>query len=251
MQTARSPYPVQRQPDEAGDSKESRARQYINFSYYKLDPAWRRLPKEQRDKGITEWLSVYHAFRDRLLIYPYTLFGIRADADFMLWRISYRLEDFVEMATALARTGLGGYLSPTYSYLSMTKRSMYVDKHVHEGQEGDRLTIHVSDAKYLVVYPFEKTREWYLLTSHTRQGMMNEHIEIGHKYPTVKLNTTYSFGLDDQEFVVAFETDHLEDFLDLVQELRGTEGSRYTKRDTPIFTAIAGEIEAVLESLGG
>ena len=100
MQTERSPYPVQRQPDDASDSKESRARQYINFSYYKLDPAWRRLSKEQRDKGITEWLSVYHAFRDRLLIYPYTLFGIRADADFMLWRISYRLEDFVEMATA-------------------------------------------------------------------------------------------------------------------------------------------------------
>lgn len=230
---------------------DSPPRQFVNFSFYKVDPAWRRLPKDEREQGVAEWLAVYREFRQRLMIYPYTLFGIRADSDFLLWRISSRLEDFVEMSSALTRTGLGSYLNVSHSFLSMTKRSIYVDEHVHEGQEGSRLEIRVSNAKYLSVYPFEKTRDWYLLTKHTRQGIMNEHIEVGHKYQTVKLNTTYSFGLDDQEFVVAFETDHLDHFLDLVQELRETESSRYTKRDTPIFSCVRGDIESVLDSLGG
>ena len=76
---------------------------------------------------------------------------------------------------------------------------MYVDHHVHEGQESRRLKITPGRSKYIFIYPFEKTREWYLLTKAARQGMMDEHIEIGHKYPSVKLNTTYSFGLDDQD----------------------------------------------------
>ena len=96
-----------------------------------------------------------------------------------------------------------------------------------------------------------KTREWYLLSMSTRQGIMNEHIALGHKYPSVKLNTTYSFGLDDQEFVVAFETDKPEYFLDLVMDLRETESSRYTVRDTPIFTCILKDIRATLDTLGG
>ncbi|GIX05850.1 MAG: hypothetical protein KatS3mg115_0253 [Candidatus Poribacteria bacterium] len=242
---------MSRYPKERPEGQERQRRQFVNFVFYKVDPAWRRLPKEERQQGVEEWLSVYHQWRQRILLYPYTLFGIRADADFMLWRISYRIEDFVEMSTELARTGFGQYVQPSYSYLSMTKRSVYVDEHVHEDQEGTRLEIRVSNAKYLLVYPFVKSRDWYLLTQHTRQGMMNEHIEIGHKYPTVKLNTTYSFGLDDQEFMLAFETNHLDDFVDLVMELRESQASQYTVRDTPIFTCIRGEIESVLESLGG
>ncbi|MBT3266807.1 chlorite dismutase family protein [Candidatus Poribacteria bacterium] len=250
MQTARGQGGRPAAPQGAS-AAETQPRQFVNFLYCKLDAAFRRLPKDERDRGIAEWLAVYHEFRDRVMIYPYTLFGIRAEVDFMLWRISYRIEDFTEMSAALARTGFGAYVNTAHSSLSMTKRSVYVDEHVHDDQEGARSTISVANRKYLVVYPFEKTREWYRLTSHARQGMMNEHIEVGHKYPQIKLNTTYSFGLDDQEFVVAFETDHLEQFVDLVMELRESEASRYTKRDTPIYTCIAGDVEAVIDSLGG
>ena len=236
--------------DKGGQASEQK-RQFVNFAYYKLDSAFRLLEKAEREAGIAEWLAAYEEFRGRMLIYPYTLFGLRAEADFMLWRISYRLEDFVEMSTALARTGLGRYLRTAHSHLAMTKRSIYVDQHAHPGQEGRRTRISVSDRKYLSVYPFVKTREWYRLTQHARQGMMNEHIEVGHRYPSVKLNTTYSYGLDDQEFVVAFETDRLDDFLDLVQELRHTEASRYTERDVPIFTCIRGSVADVIDTLGG
>jgi nitrite reductase/ring-hydroxylating ferredoxin subunit len=103
---------------------------------------------------------------------------------------------------------------------------------------------------YLFVYPFVKTRAWYALPKEERQRMMDAHIAIGRKYPTVKLNTTYSYGLDDQEFVVAFETDEPADFLDLVMELRETEASSYTERDTPIFSCLAMGLGETLDTLG-
>jgi chlorite dismutase len=95
-----------------------------------------------------------------------------------------------------------------------------------------------------------KTRDWYLLPMTERQRIMNEHIAIGHKYPRVKINTTYSFGLDDQDFVVAFESDTADEFLDLVQELRETESSKFTVRDTPMYTCRRSSLEEMLETIG-
>jgi chlorite dismutase len=100
------------------------------------------------------------------------------------------------------------------------------------------------------VYPFVKTRAWYALPREQRQEIMNVHIAVGHRFPSVKLNTTYSYGLDDQEFVLAFESDYPGDFLDLVMTLRETESSSYTERDTPIFTCVAGSPADVLDQLG-
>jgi chlorite dismutase len=94
-----------------------------------------------------------------------------------------------------------------------------------------------------------KTRDWYLLPQSDRQEVMDVHIRVGSKYPSVKLNTTYSFGLDDQEFVVAFETDEPKDFLDLVMDLRETQSSKFTQRDTPIFTCVQLPIDAILDQL--
>ncbi len=231
--------------------EKSERRQYVNFAYYKVDPAWRRLPEDERTRGKQEFIRVAEEYQGKVLLLPYTTVGIRGDCDFMLWRISYELEMFQEMTSKLLATGLGKYLTTPYSYLSMTKRSIYVDNHTHENQESKRLRIVPGKGKYIFVYPFVKTRGWFLLTKAARQGMMDEHIEVGHRFPSVKLNTTYSFGLDDQEWVVAFETDEPQDFLDLVMALRETEGSRYTERDTPIFTCIKMSLKEVLDSLGG
>lgn len=226
-------------------------RQFVNFSFHKMDSAWRRLPEEERTRGKQEFARVVEEYAGKVIVIPYTLIGIRGDCDFMLWRIGYELELFQEMMSKLLATGLGKYMSTPYSYLSLTKRSIYVDHHVHEGQESKRLQVIPGKSKYIFVYPFVKTRDWYLLTKAARQGMMDEHIEIGHRYPSVKLNTTYSFGLDDQEFVVAFESDKPEDFLDLVMELRLAEASRYTERDTPIFSCIMKSLKEMLDTLGG
>ena len=226
-------------------------RQYVSFTFYKLDPAFRRLPKAEREQGMKEFIDVLEEYDNSsdMILLCYSMVGLRGDVDIMIWRICYSLEEFQKMTTRLLQTGLGAYLNTPYSYLSMTKRSMYMD-FINPEHEEDRTHIIPGKAKYLFIYPFVKTREWYLLTQFTRQGIMDEHIYIGNKYPTVKLNTTYSFGIDDYEFVVAFESDCPDDFLDLVQELRETEGSRYVKEDTPIFTCVAMSIEDTIKSLG-
>jgi chlorite dismutase len=232
-------------------SAEDSRHQYVNFAFYKVDPAWRRLPEEERKRGKCQFIDAVKSYEPEMLVVPYSLVGMRGDCDFMLWRISYDLLKFQEMSAQLLATGLGNYLTSPYSYLAITRRSIYVREHVHADQEGTRLRLTPGKFRYLFVYPFVKTRAWYQLSQHARQGMMNEHIEIGHRYPTVRLNTTYSFGLDDQEFVVAFESDKPDHFVDLVMDLRAAESSNYTLRDTPIFTCVHRELPEMLDLLGG
>jgi chlorite dismutase len=234
---------------------EGQKRQYVNYTFYKVDPLWRRLPEEEREKGKREFAGVMEEYSKRrspnlespMMVYTYSTFGLRADSDFMIWRIGYSLEGFEEMSSKIMNTALGKYLHNSWSFLSMTKHSTYVDKHFHEGQEGRRARIVPSQSKYMFVYPFVKTTDWYLLPMEDRQRMMDEHIQLGHKYPSVKINTSYSFGLDDQEFIVAFETDKPEDFMEVVMGMREQEGRKYTLRDTPIFTCIKKDIGEILD----
>jgi len=237
--------------NEVAEENAKLPRQFVNFAFYKIDPAWLRLDKETRAAGVAELTEVLESFRKQIMVYPYTTFGVRAETDFMLWRISYNLDDFERMSTAMRKTHLGTYLQTPYSFLAMTKTSIYVDDHIHEDQESARNKITVGGAKYLFVYPFLKTRQWYVLPKEERQRIMRGHIKFGHEFPSVKLNTTYSFGLDDQEFVVAFETNFPDHFLDLVQGLRETESSLFTLRDTPIFTCTQQEVETILAHVSG
>jgi len=234
--------------------------QFVKWAFYKLDPAFRRLPKAERDAGIKEFLDVMEDLYPRgEMLRPYTLSGIRGDVDFCLWHVvpcnkdgesPSGLERFQEVNATVLSTGLGAYLTLPYTYTAMTKRSNYTDNHHHEGSENERLRVEPWGAKYLFVYPFVKTRQWYLLPTTERQTIMNEHIKVGHMYPTVKLNTTYSFGLDDQDFVVAFETDYPADFLDLVHHLRETESSVFTVRDVPLFSCVSATVEQIIKNLG-
>ena len=167
----------------------------------------------------------------------------------MFWRISYDLDVMQKMTAEINHTALAGYLETPYSFLSLTKRSQYEDKE-HAAHADSRVRIVPGRAKYIFVYPFVKTRDWYLKDPRQRQRVMDEHIEVGNKYNRVKINTSYSFGLDDQDFIVAFESNYPQDFLDLVMELRETESSIYTVRDTPLFTCVRTEMGDVLEQLG-
>lgn len=228
-----------------GDADGGR-RQVVKFSFYRVDPAWRLLPEDRRVRGKEEFGRAVDSFADKLQVRAYSVMGMRGDADFLLWQIGERLEDIQELATALMRTTMGPHLSMPYSYLAMTRKSVYVSLE----EASARLHLHPADSNYFFVYPFVKTRAWYALSLDERQRMMNVHIAVGRKYPSVKLNTTYSFGLDDQEFVVSFETDEPADFLDLVMELREAESSLYTLRDTPIFTCISMSLREALDTLG-
>jgi chlorite dismutase/nitrite reductase/ring-hydroxylating ferredoxin subunit len=230
------------------DSRETKGRrQTVKFSFYRVDPAWRAFPADERERGKSELCAAIEAFADRLQVRSYSVVGMRGDADLLLWQIGDSLDDVQRLASAINGTAIGPHLSMPYSYLAMTRRSVYVT-----GDEGGRrVQLHPTDSRYFFVYPFVKTRDWYQLPLEERQRMMDEHIGIGRKYPSVKLNTTYSFGLDDQEFVVSFETDEPADFLDLVMELREARTSLYTLRDTPIFTCVAMGLREALDLLDG
>ncbi|HWP39519.1 MAG TPA: chlorite dismutase family protein, partial [Tepidisphaeraceae bacterium] len=196
-----------------------------------------------------QFVSLFAQPRPGFICLSYSTVGLKADCDFLLWRISLSADEFQSHSSAINKTVLGGYLRTPYSFLSMTKRSIYIDKVDPFHTAESRTHIIPGRRKYLFVYPFVKSREWYLLPLERRQQIMDVHIRVGNKYPSVKLNTTYSFGLDDQDFVVAFETDEPKDFLDLVMELRETESSKYTVRDTPIFTCIQMPVEQILDQL--
>lgn len=225
-------------------------RQFVRYSAYKLRPEWRSLESDRKAAGRRELTAVIDELSDGMLIRGYSLMGTRGDADFMLWAAADRLEQIQGLATRIFSTDLGRHLDTTHSYLAMTKKSMYIDKHQHAKQEGERLQVTPVGRNYLFVYPFVKTRAWYSLEIESRQDMMRTHFAVGHKYPNITINTSYSFGLDDQEFVVAFEGDDPGDFLDLVMELRLSKASSYTERDTPILTGVFMSTDEVLESLG-
>lgn len=189
-------------------------------------------------------------FTDNGAIASYSLVGTRGDVDFLLWEVSPHLETINNLEAQLNRTTLGAFLEIPHSYLAMTHPSPYVGSHRHQGQEGNSSTMRIVGRKYLFVYPFVKTHEWYQLSKEDRQQLMDQHFSIGHKYPEIKISTSYSFGLDDQEFVLGFETDEPEAFLDLVIELRESAARPYTLRDTPIFTCLSKPLSACLSDLG-
>ena len=224
-------------------------RQFVNFACFKLDPAFRRLPDLEKEHARAQFAALFSQPRSGLLCLTYSTVGLRSDVDFVLWRIAASPDEFQAQTQAINHSRLGGFLTTPHSFVSMTKRSMYIDKVDPFHTPESRTHIVPGKRKYLFIYPFVKTRAWYLLPLDERQKLMDGHIQIGNKYPSVKLNTTYSFGLDDQEFVVAFETDEPKDFLDLVMELRETESSKYTLRDTPIFSCIQMPMEKILEQL--
>lgn len=224
-------------------------RQFVNFAFYKLDAAFRRLPASEKTAAREEFAAVINQRTPGLMCLTYSTIGLKADSDFLLWRIGQSTDEFQAQSGAINKTKLGAYLTQPHSMLSMTKRSMYIDKLDPFHTAESRTHIIPGKRKYLFIYPFVKTRDWYLLPLEKRQAIMDVHIRVGNKYPSVKLNTAYSFGLDDQDFVVAFESEEPKDFLDLVMELRETESSKFTQRDTPIFTCVQLPVEKILDQL--
>ncbi len=225
-------------------------RDFVKYSFFKVAPEWRRLSPGERSHSKREFCEVVAEYSDRITMASYSLVGTRGDVDFALWKISHDLEPINELMARINHTELGKYLEIPHSYLAMTRRSPYVDTHSHEGQEGASSTMRIIGRKYLFLYPFVKTHDWYQLPMEDRQRLMREHFTIGHRYPDVKISTAYSFGIDDQEFVLGFESDDPGNFIDLVTDLRESKARPYTEKDTPIFTCIGKPLEGCLDDLG-
>ena len=221
--------------------------QYVAYTFYRVDPAWRRLlPPDVRQAQKDEFAEVVDSFAERFEhLRAYTTAGVRPDSEFFLWKITERYDDLGELGAALNGTALAGWLETPYSYLATTKASQYTS-----ARKARKITPH--GLPYLVVYPFVKVRPWYALPEADRQRAMDEHIRIGREeFPGIKNHTTYSFGIDDQEFMTAFECEEPADFMHLMLRLRDSEASRYTERDTPIFVGQHVTIREALAALDG
>jgi chlorite dismutase len=222
---------------------------FLKYTFFKVAREWRSLPAAERESARGELAALLTKSQAGLKLQLFSLVGIRGDADFMILADSTALEPFQELVSSVLATRLGRYLDIPYSYLAMTRQSHYTRSHKHAGQEVDESLI-PDRAKYMFVYPFVKMRSWYGLPFAERQRIMGEHFKVGRKYPKIKINTGYSFGLDDQEFVLAFEGDDPGEFLALVEELRSTEASKYTEVETPIFTCVRSDPVQLLRLLG-
>jgi len=219
--------------------------QYVAYRFYRVDPEWRRLPVEERQAGKDAFAEVVEDFADRYAeLRAYTTTGVRPDTDFFLWKITDRYEDLGDLGAALNGTPLAGWLETPYSYLATTKASEYT-------KAKRPRKVAPKGSPYLVVYPFVKTRPWYALPLDDRQRAMAEHMRVGAEFETIHNHTTYSFGIDDQEFMTVFECDEPSDFMHLMLTLRESEASRYTERDTPIFVGQHVDIHAALDALDG
>ncbi|MFL5977826.1 MAG: chlorite dismutase family protein [Gaiellaceae bacterium] len=222
------------------------AGQYVAYTFFRVDPAWRRLPIDERAAGKDAFAEVVEEFAGRMAsLRAYSLTGVRPECDLFLWKITERYEDLGELGAALNGTPLAAWLETPYSYLATTKASEYTS-----ARKARRIM--PKDSPYLVVYPFVKVRPWYSLPEDDRRRAMDEHMRIGREeFPTIHNHTTYSFGIDDQEFMTAFECEEPADFMHLMLTLRETEASSYTERDTPIFVGQLMDIRACLDALDG
>ena len=220
---------------------------FVHAWLLQLDPAWRRRSAEERHADIDAFCAAAGRAEGRLMQHAYSTIGLRAEGDLLLWRMAESIEAVEETAADLLAAGIGQWLTPAISMIGLTRPSQYVKRPTTQEQSlftGDR-------SKYLVVYPFTKSVEWYLAPAEERQEVMKGHMRVGHRYPQVRQLLAYSFGLDDQEFIVAYETNELVAFQDLVRELRETESRRSTIRDTPIVTGIHRPLGEILGLLSG
>jgi chlorite dismutase len=217
---------------------------YLSFSFYKVDSKWRWLNDIGKDEAAKEFSSLIDIASTKMRVRTYSTLGLRKESEFMIWSISDSIEKIQLLTSKVYTTVLGKYIDASEVYLSAARPSIYSNKTTPGFMEDE------SPLKYNVVYPFIKSREWYLLPYEKRNEMMKEHINTGRKFPQIRLNTSYSFGIGDQDFMLAFETDNLIDFQELIIKLRETQVSRYIVRDTPMIVCVYKKIFDIIKSLG-
>ncbi|MGH7883377.1 MAG: chlorite dismutase family protein [Candidatus Dormibacteraceae bacterium] len=219
--------------------------QFVQALALRLDSAWRRGEESLKGESAASLVAAAEGWTEGLT-YTYSTIGLRSGIDLLLWRLAPSVKALEEGAAALLRSGAGQWMEVANSFLGVIQPSQYVKRPTEQEQSlfsGER-------SRYLVVYPFTKTTEWYLLSRDARQGIMNEHIKLGHAYPQIRQLLANSFGLDDQDFLVAYETDDLAAFSELVRELRGSESRRSTVRDTPLLVGVHRPLHEIMELLG-
>ena len=210
-------------------------------------PVFRALPgtlDDDREVVAKEASALFDEFADRVSIRgSYSSAGFRADADLIFWWVAKSADDIQDLMTAFRKTQLGRSLVSREMFLGMALPAEFAKDHQPAFVKGD------APKKFLCVYPFVRTPEWYLLDPKERGQILREHGEAGREFPDVLANTTSAFGLGDYEWILAFEADRPERIVQLIRRLRATEARRYTKVEIPFFTGIRKELGDIVNDL--
>ncbi len=173
----------------------------------------------------------------------YSTVGFRPDADLMLWLVGASADDVQRAVVELRRTEVGGFLDLTWSFMGVVKPAEFTADHQPAFMKGD------APQRYLCVYPFVRTPDWYLLPRDERGELLREHGVVGRAFPEVQANTTSGFGLGDWEWILAFEAEQLDRIVDCIRALRDTQARRFTKEEVPFVTGIRKSIADAVDDL--
>ncbi len=224
-------------------------KQFVNFMFFRVNSDWRKLDEQAKRDFKSEFESVYNSFDRNFLLYSYSLVGFDSKADLMLWRIGSSLDLIQEMTSKLYRTNLGSYLETADTYLSVTKKMMFISAQENTDFE-DRYHVKAGEKKYHFVYPCAKQNEWHTKSGEERDALVEENFMVGKKFPNIKIHLSHAFGFSEQEYLISFETDEPRDFLALAEELRETTASKFTMRGMPVYTCRQRSLMECLDALG-
>lgn len=215
------------------------------YAYY---PVFRRVDDLAaagvRPEDIEEVVALLEKFSDRVSVRgAYSATGFRPDTDLMFWWTAPSADDHQELLIELRRTSVGRMLELTHAFLGVTRPAEFNPDHLPAFLRGE------APKRYLTVYPFVRTEEWYLMPAEQRSQLLRDHGKMGREFPQVLPNTTSTFGISDWEWILAFEADDLTHIVDCIRRLREAEARRYTKLDIPFVVGIRREIPEALERL--
>lgn len=207
---------------------------YHHYLFFDVAADFYQLPKEEQEMIKEEFRNFLETINP-LIVTTYATRGFKARTTFMLWCRGEWPEDVQLMLRRLLRMKLGKYLSISYTYFGIVRNSEYSGR---TGKPEQVMQAYEERLPYFVLYPFTKTSEWHAMDVSARKAIMGEHIKVGVGHPAIRQCLLYSYGVDDNEFLVSYEMKTLEEFQDLVIQMRRTAGRKYTLVDTPTFTCI-------------
>lgn len=200
----------------------------------------RRLPANAQASAAAEAEA---ALSNVTLRGAYEVTGFRAEADLLLWLLAPSADALQDAFVAFRHTDFGRTLKPWWTSIGVHRTAEFAADHLPAFMLGK------PPRRYVCVYPYVRSHEWYLLPADERRTQLAEHGRMGREYPHVQANTIAAFALGDYEWLLAFEADELESIVDLMRHLREAQARRHTREELPFLTGIHKPLAEIVADL--